>query len=78
MMALIGVCVATVAYLLHFLIHAFAMIKYHGTRWVAGRRGGAFACLCASRGQLCQLLVQGSCCRDARRACGGSLVHVWL
>ena len=40
MMALIGLSVGAVAYFLHFFIHAFAMIKYHGTRWV--ERGGSW------------------------------------
>lgn len=32
MMILIGVAVGLVAFFLHFLIHSFAAIKYHGTR----------------------------------------------
>ena len=35
-MAAIGIAVGAVGFTLHFLIHALAFIKYHGTRWLLG------------------------------------------
>ena len=35
-MAVIGIAVGTVGFLLHFLIHTLAFIKYRGTRWLLG------------------------------------------
>lgn len=45
MMMAIGLCVGMVAFFLHFLIHSFAAIKYHGTRWLLAHTNVVFGWL---------------------------------